>query len=66
MNRCKHAVFLFATAVMLIIQSGCAGKKTQEPVTRQSFYFDTVCSIAVYDMENMSGESAAKAISHNE
>ena len=62
MNRCKRTVFLFVTAVMLIIQSGCSGSKTQEPVTRQSFYFDTVCSIAVYDMENMSGESAAKAI----
>ena len=61
MKKCKRLILLFLTAAMLIAQAGCAGK-TQEPVVRQSFYFDTVCSIAVYDMEKMSEESAAKAI----
>ena len=50
------------SAVFLIItQSGC-GSKTPEPVSKQSFYFDTVCSIAVYDMEEMSEEGAQSAI----
>ena len=50
------------SAVFLIItQSGC-GSKTAEPVSKQSFYFDTVCSISVYDMEEMSEESARSAI----
>ena len=50
------------SAVFLIItQSGC-GSKTAEPVSKQSFYFDTVCSISVYDMEEMSKEGAQSAI----
>ena len=49
------------TVFMIITQQGCAGK-TAEPVSGQSFYFDTVCSISVYDMEEMSEENAKKAI----
>lgn len=61
MKRFKCA-FLTALAVFMIItQQGCAGK-TAEPVTKQSFYFDTVCSIAVYDMEEMDDERASDAI----
>ena len=61
MNKIKRSILLFLTAIIFIAQAGCAAKK-QEPVVRQSFYFDTVCSIAVYDMEGMSEESAVKAI----
>lgn len=61
MNKFKRSVLILLTAVTFITQAGCAAKE-QEPVVRQSFYFDTVCSIAVYDMEGMSEESAAKAI----
>ena len=61
MNKIKRSVLLFLTAIIFIAQAGCAAKK-QEPVVRQSFYFDTVCSIAVYDMEGMSEESAVEAI----
>ena len=61
MKRFKR-VFLTALAVLMIItQQGCAGK-TAEPVVKQSFYFDTVCMISVYDMEEMSEENAKKAI----
>lgn len=61
MKRFKR-VFLTALAVLMIItQQGCAGK-TAEPVVKQSFYFDTVCMISVYDMEEMSEENAQKAI----
>ena len=52
----------FAITVLLIIaQQGCAGK-TIEPISGQSFYFDTVCSITIYDMDEMSEENANDAI----
>ena len=60
----KNAIKMIAavSAVFLIItQSGCSSK-TPEPVSKQSFYFDTVCSISVYDMEEMSKEGAQSAI----
>ena len=60
----KNAFKLIAavSAVFLIItQSGC-GSKTAEPVSKQSFYLDTVCSITVYDMEEMNEEGAQAAI----
>lgn len=55
---------------MIIAQTGCgaaafsqnAAAATVDPVTRQSFYFDTVCQITIYDMEDMSEENAAVAI----
>ena len=60
----KNAIKMIGavSAVFLIItQSGCSSK-TPEPVSKQSFYFDTVCSISVYDMEEMSKEGAQSAI----
>ena len=47
-------------AVIIIPQTGCAAKT--EPVSRESFYFDTTCSITVYDMKDMSEDNAAEAI----
>ena len=61
MNKCKYLILLFLTVIMIMTQTGCTAK-TQEPVVKQSFYFDTVCSIAIYDMEEMSDENAANAI----
>ncbi len=49
------------TALLIIAQMGC-GRNTPEPVSLQSFYFDTVCAITVYDMEDMSEENARAAI----
>lgn len=54
-------LLILTAAFMIIAQTGC-GRKTAEPVTKQSFYFDTVCSISVYDMEEMSEEKAGDAI----
>ena len=53
MNKIRKAVLLALTALIVIVQAGCAGK-TKEPVIRHNFYFDTVCSIAIYDMADMS------------
>lgn len=33
-----------------------------DPVTKQSYYFDTICQITIYDMKDMSEENAADAI----
>ena len=61
MKRSRWALITALTVLMIITQQGCASK-TVEPVTRQSFYFDTVCSISVYNMEEMGEENAASAI----
>ncbi len=49
------AVMTFA---IIITQSGCAEK----PVSKTSYYMDTVCEITIYDMKDMSEERAADAI----
>ena len=61
MNKIRKAVLLALTALIVIVQTGCAGK-TKEPVIRHNFYFDTVCSIAIYDMADMSEDKANAAI----
>ena len=61
MNKIRKAVLLALTALIVIVQAGCAGK-TKEPVIRHNFYFDTVCSIAIYDMADMSEDKANAAI----
>ena len=61
MKKHRRALIVALTILMIITQQGCAGK-TAEPVSRQSFYFDTICSISVYDMEEMGEEEAANAI----
>ncbi len=63
------------TAALIIAQTGCAGKTASEtgngifgiavaaePVSRQSFYFDTICSISIYDMKEMTEENAEAVI----
>ena len=61
MKKYRRALIVILTVFMFITQQGCSAK-TAEPVARQNFYFDTVCSIAVYDMDKMSEENANKAI----
>ena len=51
---------LALVAVLIIPQTGCLGKN--EPVSKESFYFDTTCKIDVYDMKNMSDDNANAAI----
>lgn len=50
------------TITLIITQTGCASNTETEPVTKESYYFDTVCSISIYDMEDMSQENAEKVI----
>jgi len=51
---------LALTAVLIIPQTGCLGKV--DPVSKESFYFDTTCEITIYDMDNMSEDNANAAI----
>lgn len=57
----KRAAVCAAAAALIIPQTGCAEKEV-DPVTLQNFYFDTVCSITVYNMEGMSQSKADSAI----
>ena len=57
-------ILFVALAVML---SACgSGKKdvkeVSDTVTKESYYFDTICRISVYDMKGMSEKAAEKAI----
>ncbi len=51
-----------ALAILFIIPQTACGKREIEPVTLQNFYLDTICSITVYNMEEMSEENATAAI----
>jgi thiamine biosynthesis lipoprotein len=42
--------------------SGCSRNAAPDPVTKESFYFDTVCDITIYDMDNFSEDAADTAI----
>lgn len=61
MKKLINVLGLTISVLLIIAQEGC-GNKTIEPISGQSFYFDTVCSIAIYDMDEMSEESANDAI----
>ena len=60
----KKIVTLITSLVLItgliISQTGCAGKS--ETIEKTSYYMDTVCTITVYDMEEMSDENAGAAI----
>lgn len=61
----KKKILLAALAAVSIAAAfalaGCASTRP-DPVTKQSYYFDTVCQITIYDMKDMSSERAADAI----
>lgn len=46
---------------LIITQTGCSEKT--EPVSKNSYYMDTMCKIDIFDMENMSEENANDVIS---
>lgn len=61
MKRTRKSILIWIAAFMIISLFGC-GSKTAEPVSKNSFYFDTICSIAVYDMDGMTEEKAGAVI----
>ena len=62
--RIAAALFCSVLCMLLCAAAAVAGceKQQAEPVSRQGFYLDTVCEITVWDMEEMSEESASEAI----
>ena len=58
----KNRILAIAGALLIVLmiipQIGCA-KNSSDPVSRDSYYFDTVCRISIYDMDDMSEEKAA-------
>ena len=60
MKKCfRLMVMLIVTVILIITQTGCSG---EEKVEKTSYYMDTICTITVYDMEEMSEEAASDAI----
>ncbi len=55
----KTAVFVLIIG-LIIAQAGCAGRR--EPISAQTFSFDTVCTVLVYDMDSFSRKKAEEAI----
>ena len=55
----RMMVMLIFTVTLIITQTGCGGV---EKVEKSSYYMDTICTITVYDMEDMGEENAGLAI----
>ena len=55
------ALIVSLTATMIITQTGC--EKKVDPVTKTSYYFDTVCQITIYDMDGMQTDARADVFS---
>ena len=64
----KKTITLLAAILLLaafiIPQTGCAEKEQEQidPVSKNSFYFDTTVMLTIYDMEGMSEEAADAVI----
>ena len=56
----KFIAVLFSITMIIISYTGC-GNKT-EPVSKESYYMDTICTISIYDMEDMSKDNAISVI----
>ncbi len=58
----KTAAVAIAIVLVIIPQTSCASKSA-EPVEKQSYYLDTICTISVFDMKGgMTKAKAEKAI----
>lgn len=60
-NRILKFAAAFLPAVFIIPQTGCVSGNGL-PVSGQDFFFDTVCSVTIYDIENGGYEEAEKVI----
>ncbi len=62
-KRLNRAISLLMTVLALALPTlALTACGTPDPVTRESYYFDTLCKITVYDMKDMSSEKASAAI----
>ncbi len=51
-------IVVIMTTSIIITQTGC----TEKPVSKTSYYMDTICQITIYDMDGMGEENAESAI----
>ena len=65
----KKSLILFLFIIIVIIsqtacsvKSGLQGEADPDPVAKEGFFFDTVCTISIYNMKDMSEEKAGKII----
>lgn len=67
----KLGLIFLLIIIIIISQTSCSVKhdgnsKSEEdhsaPVSKEGFFFDTVCKITIFDMDNMSKENAEDAI----
>lgn len=65
----KKSLILFLLIITVIIsqtacsvKSGLQGEEEPEPIAKEEFFFDTVCTISIYDMKSMSEEKAGETI----
>lgn len=62
MKKTAILLTLIAAVILTIIpQTGCSSNS--EPVSKDSYYFDTSCRISIYDMKGMSEKRAGDVIS---
>lgn len=62
MSKTIKKIFLITCLALAIIAQTSCGEKSEEPVSKESYYFDTVCVITIFDMKDMSQKNAEKAI----
>ena len=55
----KFFAMVLLTVTLIITQTGCGGV---EKVEKSSYYMDTICTITIYDMDDMSEDNANAAI----
>lgn len=67
----KLSLIFLLIIIVIISQTSCSVKHVgnmksevdqNSPVSKEEFFFDTVCNITIYDMENMSKENAENVI----
>lgn len=62
MKNIYKAILVFIVLILVIIpQTGC-GQKEITPISKESFYFDTICKITIFQMDDMTEDNAKSVI----
>ena len=48
-------------AVLIITQTGCSSDSAAEPVQKDNYYLDTICTISVYEIKDADGQTKPAA-----
>lgn len=58
------AALLGGFCLVMVLVTGCGANSSTEPVTKQSFYFDTVVQLSIYDMDGMTNDDAGRSLAN--